>query len=88
MDRIIVWKRGCDRIVSGWLVERRSRSKERGDVVNAPFTAEPFPARTAAPIFLLVPLVKLPKRLDLARDAGQAHEAVPDLIVAKWVEER
>jgi hypothetical protein len=40
------------------------------------------------PIFLLVPQVKLPKRLDLARDAERAHDAVPGLIVAKWVESR
>ena len=40
------------------------------------------------PIFLLVPQVKLPKRLDLARDAARAHEAVPGLIVANWVEGR
>jgi hypothetical protein len=41
-----------------------------------------------APIFLLVPQVKLPKRLDLARDAERAHGAVPGLIVANWVEGR
>jgi hypothetical protein len=41
-----------------------------------------------APIFLLVPQVKLPKRLDLARDAGRAVDSVPGLIVAKWVEGR
>jgi hypothetical protein len=41
-----------------------------------------------APIFLLVPQVKLPKRLDLARDAEHAHDAVPGLIVANWVETR
>jgi len=41
-----------------------------------------------APIFLLVPQVKLPKRLDLARDAGRALDSVPGLIVAKWVEAR
>lgn len=40
------------------------------------------------PIFLLVPQVKLQKRLDLARDAARAHEAVPGLIVANWVEVR
>ena len=40
------------------------------------------------PIFLLVPQVKLPKRLDLGRDAARAHEAVPGLIVANWVEGR
>ncbi len=39
-----------------------------------------------APIFLLVPQVKLPKRLDLARDAERAVDGVPGLIVANWVE--
>jgi hypothetical protein len=43
---------------------------------------------TTVPIFLLVPQVKLPKRLDLARDAARAHDAVPGLIVANWVEGR
>ena len=37
------------------------------------------------PMFLLVPQVKLPKRLDLARDAARAHDAVPGLIVGYWV---
>jgi hypothetical protein len=37
-----------------------------------------------APIFLLVPQVKLSKRLDLLRDAERAHDAVPGLIVANW----
>jgi len=41
-----------------------------------------------APIFLLVPQVKLPKRLDLARDAERAVNGVPGLIVANWVEAR
>jgi len=41
-----------------------------------------------APIFLLVPQVKLPKRLDLACDAERAVDGVPGLIVAKWVEAR
>jgi hypothetical protein len=39
-----------------------------------------------APIFLLVPQVKLQKRLDLARDAERAVDGVPGLIVANWVE--
>jgi hypothetical protein len=39
-----------------------------------------------AQIFLLVPQVKLPKRLDLARDAERAHDPLPGLIVANWVE--
>ncbi|WP_296644549.1 DUF6441 family protein [Roseinatronobacter sp.] len=42
--------------------------------------------RTTVPIFLLVPQVRLPKRLDLARDARAAQEALPGLIVEKWVE--
>ncbi len=43
---------------------------------------------TTVPIFLLVPQVKLPKRLDLARDAERAVNGVPGLIVAKWIERR
>jgi hypothetical protein len=41
-----------------------------------------------APIFLMVPQVKLRKRLDLARDAARAQEAIPGAIVANWVETR
>ena len=44
--------------------------------------------KSTVPIFLLVPQVKLAKRLDLARDAERAQAAVPGLIVAKWVEVR
>ena len=40
----------------------------------------------SATIFLLVPQVKLSKRLDLARDAERAVDGVPGRIVAKWVE--
>ena len=42
--------------------------------------------KVTAPIFLLVPQVKLPKRLDLARDADWALDSVPGLIVANWLE--
>jgi hypothetical protein len=35
---------------------------------------------STVPIFLLVPQVKLRKRLDLARDAERAHRRVPGLI--------
>jgi len=42
--------------------------------------------RSTVPIFLLVPQVKLAKRLDLARDAERAQAAVPGLIVANWVD--
>jgi len=41
---------------------------------------------TTVPIFLLVPQVQLRKRLDLARDAARAQEAIPGAIVANWVE--
>lgn len=41
-----------------------------------------------APIFLLVPQVRLPKRLDLARDAERAIDGVPGLIVASWDDSR
>ncbi len=44
--------------------------------------------RTTVPIFLLVPQVRLPKRLDLDRDTEQAHDSVPGLIVGNWVERR
>ena len=43
---------------------------------------------STVPIFLLVPQVKLRKRLDLARDAERAQGAVPGLIVANWLEGR
>ena len=42
--------------------------------------------RSTVPIFLLVPQVKLAKRLNLARDADRALAAVPGLIVANWLE--
>jgi hypothetical protein len=41
---------------------------------------------TTVPIFLLVPQVKLQRRLDLARDAERAVDGVPGLIVEKWVD--
>ena len=44
--------------------------------------------RSTVPIFLLVPQVKLRKRLDLARDVDRAQAAVPGRIVANWAEVR
>ena len=44
--------------------------------------------KATVPIFLLVPQVKLAKRLDLALDAERAQAAVPGLIVANWVEDK
>ena len=42
--------------------------------------------KVTAPIFLLVPQVKLPKRLNLNRDAVRALDSVPGLIVANWLQ--
>lgn len=53
----------------------RSRSKTGRGVVSAP-------------IFILVPQVKLAKRLDLARNAVRAADGIPGLILANWVEAR
>ena len=44
--------------------------------------------KATVPIFLLVPQVKLAKRLDLTRDADRVQAGVPGLVVAKWVSER
>jgi hypothetical protein len=41
-----------------------------------------------APIFLLVPQVRLRKRLDLARDAERAQKSIPGLIVENWIDSR
>ena len=43
--------------------------------------------QVTAPIFLLVRQVKLPKRLDLMRDAERAQGAIPGSIVRNWVED-
>ncbi len=47
--------------------------------------AKPGRGKVTVPIFLLVPQVKLPKRLNLDRDAERALDSVPGLIVANWV---
>ncbi|MCL1629909.1 DUF6441 family protein [Roseibaca sp. V10] len=44
--------------------------------------------RTTVPIFLLVPQVRLPKRLDLDRDAERAQDALPGAILANWLDIR
>ena len=41
---------------------------------------------TTVPIFLLVPQVRLPRRLDLARDVASAQDALPGAIVANWID--
>ncbi len=44
--------------------------------------------QVTAPIFLLVRQVKLPKRLELARDTERAQAAIPIGIVRNWVDRR
>ena len=36
------------------------------------------------PIFVLVPQVKMPKKLNLASSAAQAQALLPTMIVANW----
>lgn len=68
------------------LVADKARINKRGRAVAS--RSRTGRGQVTAPIFLLVPQVKLPKRLDLARDADPALDRVPGLIVANWVEER
>jgi hypothetical protein len=68
------------------LVADGARISTRG--LAAASRSKTWRGKVTAPIFLLVPQVKLPKRLDLARDAERAHDAVLGLIVANWVDGR
>jgi hypothetical protein len=69
----------CESFTAIVLQQRRcaviSRSKSKRGVATVP-------------IFILAPQVKLPKRLDLGRNVQRAHEAIPGLIVARWVEDK
>ena len=61
--------------------------------LNTPGQAEVSKSKTGrgqvtARIFLLVRQVKLPKWLDLARDAERAQAAIPGNIVRNWVEDQ
>ena len=62
------------------LLVAEARSNTRGRAVRARVRTGRGVA--TVPIFLLMPQVKLPKRLDLARDAARPQDAVPELIVA------
>jgi len=68
----------------------RACSLRIGIRINTRGQAEASCSKTGgtAPISLLVPQVKLPKRLDLDRNPKRAHNSVPRLIVANWVERR
>jgi hypothetical protein len=66
------------------LVAEKARINTRGTALAS--RSKTGRGQVTAPIFLLVPQVKLRKRLDLARDAEKMAGSVPGLIVAKWVE--
>jgi len=66
------------------LVAEKARINTRGLAVAS--RAKTGRGQVSAPIFLLVPQVKLRKRLDLARDAEKVAGVVPGLIVEKWVD--
>lgn len=70
----------------GLLVADTARINTRGRAVAS--RSKTGRGQVTAPIFLLVPQVNLPKWLNLARDAEWAHDALPGLIVANWVEGR
>ena len=78
--RFIYRRRGPSLLVA----EARVNSKGRA-VASRAKTGR---GKVTAPIFLLVPQVKLRKRLDLARDAERAIDGVPARIVVGWVESR
>jgi hypothetical protein len=44
--------------------------------------------KVTAPIFLLLPQVKLPKWLNPDRDAERALDSVPGLIIENWIEQK
>ncbi len=62
----------------------RARINTRGLAVTS--RSKTGRGQVSVPIFLLVPQVKLRKRLDLMRDAEKVAGAVPGLIVGKWEE--
>ena len=64
------------------LVAEKARINTRGLAVAS--RSKTGRGQVSAPIFLLVPQVKLRKRLDLARDAERVAGKVPGLIVEKW----
>jgi uncharacterized protein DUF6441 len=66
------------------LVAEKARINTRGLAVAS--RSKTGRGQVSAAIFLLVPQVKLRKRLDLARDAEKVAGSVPRLIVEKWVE--
>ena len=75
-----IYRRGAPSL----LVADKARISASGTAIAS--RAKTGRNQVTAPIFILVPQVKLRKRLDLARDAERVAGMVPGLIVAKWVE--
>ena len=77
-----VYRRGAPSL----LVADKARMNKKGlAVVSKSKTGR---NQVTAPIFILVPQVRLRKRLDLERDTDRAISSVPSAIVAQWVEDR
>ena len=68
------------------LVAERARLNTRSTAVAS--RSKTGRGQVTVPIFLLVPQVKLRKRLDLARDAERVARSVPGLIVQGWNDQR
>ena len=75
-----IYRRGAPSL----LVAERARINTRGTAVAS--RSKTGRGQVTAPIFILLPQVKLRKRLDLMRDAEKVAGSVPGLIVEKWVE--
>jgi hypothetical protein len=92
--RFIYRRRGPSLLVAEGRLNTKGRAfgrltrPHRGHGPASPSRSKTGRGVVTAPIFLLVPQVKLPKRLDLAWEAERAHDAVPGLIVANWLEGR
>lgn len=68
----------------GLLVADKARISKGGTAVQS--RAKTGRNQVTAAIFVLVPQVKLKKRLDLDKPARAAADRIPSLIVDKWVE--
>jgi hypothetical protein len=77
-----VYRRG----VPSLLVSDQARITKRGLAVAS--RSKTGRGAVTAPIFILVPQVHLRKRLDLDRATRHWESRLPELIVAKWREER
>lgn len=68
------------------LVADKARINTRG--IAMPSRAKTGRNQVSAPIFVLVPQVKLRKRLDLARDANALRAGLPNAIVKSWAHDK